>query len=84
MQGRIKWFDKKRGFGFITSDQEGRDYFFHVSEFEGTLQPENRDKVSFESQEAPKGIKAINVKKIPDQEQNKCHTGAKQGLSQEK
>lgn len=81
MQGKIKWFDKKRGFGFITSD-EGDDYFFHVSEFEGTLQPENRDKVCFEPEEAPKGIKAVKVKKIPDQTQDKAHIGVKSGLSQ--
>lgn len=68
--GKIKWFDKKRGFGFITCD-EGQDYFFHVSEFQGTLQPENKDKVSFEPEEAVKGIKAVNVRKIPEQEQQK-------------
>ena len=34
MRGIVKWFDVRKGFGFIT-DEEGMDYFVHYSEIQG-------------------------------------------------
>ena len=34
MRGTVKWFDVRRGYGFIT-DEEGMDYFVHYSEIQG-------------------------------------------------
>ncbi len=34
MQGLVKWFDEKKGFGFIECD--GKDYFVHFKEIQGT------------------------------------------------
>jgi CspA family cold shock protein len=64
--GTVKWFNDEKGFGFITPDEGGRDLFVHHSGIEGsgfkTLQ-ENA-KVSYESEEGPKGPKAVNVTAI--------------------
>lgn len=64
MQGVVKWFDMKRGFGFIES--EGKDYFFHISMLEANSKIEKGDKVFFEALQAPKGFKAVKVKKISE------------------
>ena len=40
--GKVKWFDAKKGFGFITPDEGGKDAFLHVS----ALQTANIQSVS--------------------------------------
>lgn len=64
-EGRVKWFNDKKGYGFIQSD-EGRDVFVHFSAIEGsgfkTL--EEGDQVTFEVANGAKGPQAVNVKKI--------------------
>ena len=62
--GKVKWFNESKGFGFITSDGSG-DVFVHYSSIQGngfkTLA--EGDAVSFEVENGPKGPKAINVVK---------------------
>ena len=61
--GIVKWFNDEKGFGFITPDEGGRDLFVHHTGIEGSgfksLQENAR--VSYESEEGPKGPKAVNV-----------------------
>ena len=40
--GKVKWFDAKKGFGFITPDDGGKDAFLHVS----ALQAANIETIS--------------------------------------
>lgn len=56
MRGTVKWFDVRRGYGFIT-DEEGMDYFVHYSEIQGEGFKKLRDgqTVSFMSGEDGKG-----------------------------
>ena len=60
--GKVKWFDNKKGFGFIT-EQTGQDVFVHYSEIEGdgfkTLN--EGETVEFELTEGNKGLKAHKV-----------------------
>ncbi len=64
MEGIVKWFDRKKGFGFIKC--EGKNYFFHISMLEANSKIEEGDKVSFEPKKDPRGIKAIKVRKISE------------------
>ena len=56
MNGTVKWFDVRKGFGFI-SDGDGMDYFVHFSEIQGEGFKRLRDgqEVTFEAGEADKG-----------------------------
>jgi len=63
-QGKVKWFNESKGFGFITSE-DGGDYFVHYSSIEGNgfKSLAEGDSVSFETEKSPKGPRAINVVK---------------------
>ena len=62
--GKVKWYNPKKHFGFITGD-DGQDIFVHSSDVGEGLELKEGDKVEFEVGEAPKGgQKAINIKKI--------------------
>ena len=64
-EGTVKWFNDQKGYGFITQD-DGPDVFVHHSSIQGdgfkTLS--ENDRVSFETVEGPKGLKAENVVKL--------------------
>ena len=63
MNGKIKWYRKEKGFGFITGE-DGKDYFFHHSAFSeqiGDKREEDNIAVSFEPQDTEKGLQAINI-----------------------
>ena len=64
-EGTVKWFNEKKGFGFI-SMEDGDDVFVHYSEIEqeGFKNLVENQRVSFEIKEGPKGLQAIHVKVI--------------------
>jgi cold shock protein len=64
--GTVKWFNDEKGFGFITPDEPGKDLFVHQTSIqsEGFRTLAEGAKVSFETEEGPKGPKAINVTTI--------------------
>ena len=63
-KGKVKWFDNKKGYGFITPEN-GKDVFVHHSAIQGegykTLE-EGQD-VEFDIVQGPKGEQAANVTK---------------------
>lgn len=64
-QGKVKWFNDAKGFGFITME-DGQDVFVHFSAIQGqgfkTL-PEGST-VEFELVNGPKGLQAANVERV--------------------
>lgn len=63
MQGKVKWFNNSKGFGFIGRNDGGADLFVHYTAIQGTgFKALNEgDAVEFEIVEGPKGPQAANV-----------------------
>ncbi|HAQ60822.1 TPA: cold-shock protein [Candidatus Delongbacteria bacterium] len=66
MKGKVKWFDADKGFGFITSDEDGKDLFVHHSQIqaEGFATLKDGQAVEFEIGQGQKGPCANNVKAL--------------------
>ncbi len=65
MTGVVKWFDSKKGFGFI-SVEGGDDVFVHFSaiQSDGYRTLDEGQKVEFEVENGPKGLQAAKVVKL--------------------
>ncbi len=65
MQGKVKWFNPEKGYGFIEVE-EGKDVFVHYSEIqeEGFKTLEEGQDVEFEIVEGNRGPQAANVVKV--------------------
>ena len=65
MQGKIKWFNSKKGFGFI-EQETGEDVFVHYSaiEMSGFKTLSEGEQVEFEIEENVKGLSAKKVIKV--------------------
>ena len=65
--GKVKFFDKERGFGFVTPEEGGRDVFVHISAVEraGLSTLREGQKVAYETETGRNGkVAAINLKVI--------------------
>ncbi len=60
VNGTVKWFSSQKGYGFV-SDENGNDYFTHVSEIPDGKNLDQGDEVSFEPIEGTKGSKATKL-----------------------
>ena len=63
MEGTVKFFNKTKGFGFLTGD-DGKDVFVHQTALPEGEVLNDGDKVSFDVEDGERGLKAVNVARI--------------------
>ncbi|WP_234567928.1 cold-shock protein [Rhodohalobacter sp. 614A] len=66
-QGKVKFFDKTKGFGFIKPNDGGKDIFVHrnnVPDLGPNQGLEDDENVEFDVEDSPKGPTAVNVKSL--------------------
>jgi CspA family cold shock protein len=65
-EGTVKWFNATKGFGFITPDDGTPDVFAHFSSIEGSGYREliEEQRVSYETEQGPKGLQAKSIRSI--------------------
>jgi CspA family cold shock protein len=65
-EGKVKWFDGKKGYGFVANPSTGKDYFVHFSEInsDGYKTLEEGQNVTFDIGEGRQGEIAKNVQTV--------------------
>lgn len=61
-EGKVKFYNESKGFGFITLAEKNEDIFVHSTGLLDNVK--ENDNVTFEVQSGPKGLNAINVKRL--------------------
>ncbi|MCW3787115.1 cold-shock protein [Plebeiibacterium sediminum] len=59
-EGKVKFFNDSKGFGFIKDNDSNNEYFVHVTGLIDEIKED--DEVTFELKEGRKGLNAVNVK----------------------
>jgi CspA family cold shock protein len=77
-KGRVKWFNERKGFGFISQDS-GEDLFVHFSSIkqEGFKVLHEGDEVEFEIAQGKKGLQAVDVVKVKSLESGPSDPGSR-------
>ena len=66
--GRVKWFDSKKGYGFIKDNNSEKDIFLHISSLEKSklrVLKENQE-IQFEIKEEKGKLQAVDLKRLKD------------------
>ena len=65
MNGKVKWINGQKGYGFIEREDKEKDVFIHVSALRdaGMNGLEDGQALTFDIEEGPKGPNAINLQK---------------------
>ena len=64
LQGKVKWFNPTKGFGFIEREDKEKDVFVHITAVKaaGIQTLQENDKLEFTLEDGPKGPSAVNLK----------------------
>lgn len=75
-QGKVKWFNNAKGYGFIVEDGESEDLFAHFSsiQMDGYKTLKAGQAVRFEKQASGKGIHAVSISALETDETNQAYT----------
>lgn len=67
-QGKLKWFDPKKGYGFITPDDDSKDVFLHISALEkaNITQLEEKQIIKYELTEHRGKMSASNIEIVKE------------------
>ena len=64
INGKVKWFDGQKGYGFIEREDKEKDVFVHASAAEAaSLQLNEGDALTFDVESGDKGPSAVNLQK---------------------
>tara|TARA_B100000963_G_scaffold339038_1_gene336447 strand:+ start:454 stop:666 length:213 start_codon:yes stop_codon:yes gene_type:complete len=65
IRGKVKWFNQKRGYGFIERDDKEKDVFVHASALKiaGMRHLNEGEKIEFSLEDGPKGPSAVDLRK---------------------
>ena len=63
MKGKIKWYNYRKGYGFIEGE-DGKDIFVHQTAIPLGVQLNEEDEVEFEIEDTDNGKQAKNLKKL--------------------
>jgi len=68
IQGKLKWFDPKKGYGFITPDDDSKDVFLHISALEkaNITQLEEKQIIKYELAEHRGKMSASNIEIVKE------------------
>tara|TARA_B100000963_G_scaffold75788_1_gene63918 strand:+ start:215 stop:433 length:219 start_codon:yes stop_codon:yes gene_type:complete len=64
--GKVKWFNSKKGYGFITDEETKKDIFLHVSALEDSKLRvlKEEQKIKFDIKEEKNKLQAVNIRKF--------------------
>ena len=66
INGKVKWFNGQKGYGFIEREDKEKDVFVHASALRdaGIKGLEDGQALTFDIEEGPKGPNAVNLQKL--------------------
>lgn len=75
--GKVKWFNNAKGYGFVLPDEGGEDLFVHYSaiEMDGYKTLKAGQDVQFDIVEGPKGLHAVNIQDVEGDDSGSAELG---------